>query len=202
MALWTDPQIPELGPRVSRAHGPLSAALGRFMMGVRGWRVEGNMPDIPRMVLIVAPHTSNWDFLTGLWVKLAMRMGGRFVGKHTLFRFPLGLFMRWLGGVPVDRTAAAGFVGEAARAVREAERMTLVIAPEGTRRRADKWKSGFYRIAVEAGVPILPVGFDYPRRVIWFAPPFVPTGDYDRDVDLLRGLYRPEMALRPENYGG
>ncbi len=88
MALWTDPQIPELGPNVSRAHGPLAAALGRFMMGVRGWRVEGNMPDIPRMVLIVAPHTSNWDFLTGLWVKLAMRMGARFVGKHTLFRVP------------------------------------------------------------------------------------------------------------------
>ena len=202
MALWTDPHIPELGPNVSRAHGPLAAALGRFMMGVRGWRVEGNLPDIPRMVLIVAPHTSNWDFPTGLWIKLAMRMGGRFVGKHTLFRFPLGIFMRWLGGVPVDRGAAAGFVGEAARAVREAERMTLVIAPEGTRRRADKWKSGFYRIAVEAGVPIVGAGFDYPRRVVFFTPPFHPTGDYERDLAVLRAMYRPEMAVRPENYGG
>jgi 1-acyl-sn-glycerol-3-phosphate acyltransferase len=202
MALPNDPPIPELGPNVSRAHGPLAAALGRFMMRARGWRVEGNLPDIPRMVLIVAPHTSNWDFLTGLWVKLAMHMGGRFVGKHTLFRFPLGVFMRWLGGVPVDRAAAAGFVGEAARAVREAERMTLVIAPEGTRRRADKWKSGFYRIAMEAGVPIVPAGFDYPRKVVFFAPPFHPTGDYERDLAVLRGLFRADMAARPENYGG
>lgn len=201
MALWTDPRIPELGPNVSRAHGPLAAALGRFMMGVRGWRVEGNLPDVPRMVLIVAPHTSNWDFLTGLWVKLAMRMGARFVGKHTLFRFPLGVFMRWLGGVPVDRGAAAGFAGEAARAVRDAERMTLVIAPEGTRRRTDRWKSGFYRIAMDAGVPIVAAGFDYPRKLVLFAPPFTPTGDYESDLAFLRGLYRPEMALRPENYG-
>src|SRR5512134_3169605 len=124
---WSDGQIPELGPRVSGAHGRGAAAVGRFMMGIGCWRVEGTLPDIPRMVLIVAPHTSNWDFLTGLWVKLAMRMGGRFVGKHTLFRFPLGIFMRWLGGVPVDRSAAAGFVEETARVVRGSERMTLVI---------------------------------------------------------------------------
>jgi 1-acyl-sn-glycerol-3-phosphate acyltransferase len=196
-----DPAIPVLGPNVSRAHGRLASAVGRLMMGLRGWRVEGTIPDIPRMVLIVAPHTSNWDFLTGLWVKLAMRLGARFVGKHTLFRFPLGVFMRWLGGVPVDRSAAAGFASEAARALREAERMTLVIAPEGTRRRAEKWKSGFYRIAVEAGVPIVPAGFDYSRRVVFFAPPLVPTGDYERDLTDLRRLYRPDMALRPENYG-
>ena len=202
MALWTDPHIPELGPNVSRAHGPLAAALGRFVMGVRGWTIEGNLPDIPRMVLIVAPHTSNWDFLTGLCVKFSMHMGGRFVAKHTLFRFPLGVVMRWLGGVPVDRSAAARFVGEAARAVRDAERMTLVIAPEGTRRRAEKWKSGFYRIAVEAGVPIVGAGFDYPRKVVFFTPPFLPTGDYERDLAFLGGHYRREMALRPENYGG
>ncbi len=202
MPLWTDPRIPELGANVSRAHGRLAAAFARFMMGIRGWRVEGNMPDVPRMVLIVAPHTSNWDFPVGLYVKLAMRMGARFIGKHTLFRFPLGIFMRWLGGVPVDRGAAAGFAAETAKVVREAERMTLVIAPEGTRKRADRWKSGFYRIAVEAEVPIVPVGFDYPRKVIWFAPPFTPTGDYEKDLAFLRGLYRPEMALRPENYGG
>jgi 1-acyl-sn-glycerol-3-phosphate acyltransferase len=201
MALWTEPRIPQLGPNVQRAHGRFWAAVGRFMMGVRGWRVEGEFPDVPRMVLIVAPHTSNWDFLTGLWVKLAMRMGARFVGKHTLFRGPMGLFMRWLGGVPVDRSAAAGFVDETARVLKDAERMTLVIAPEGTRRRTDRWKSGFYRIAVAAGVPILPVGFDYPRQVIFFAPLFHPTGDYGKDLRELQSLFRADMAARPENYG-
>ena len=202
MGLWTDPQIPELGPNVQRAHGRFAAALGRFMMGIRGWRVEGGIPDIPRMVLIVAPHTSNWDFLTGIWVKLAMRLGARFVGKHTLFRWPLGAFMRWLGGVPVDRTAAAGFVEEAARVVSESERMTLVIAPEGTRRRRENWKSGFYRIAMAAGTPIVLAGFDYPRKVVFFGPLIEPTGDYDKDLERIQSHFNAGMALRPENYTG
>ena len=202
MGLWTDPQIPELGPNVQRAHSRFAAALGRFMMGIRGWRVEGAFPDIPRMVLIVAPHTSNWDFLTGIRVKLAMRMGARFVGKHTLFRWPLGVFMRWLGGVPVDRTAAAGFVEETARVVRESERMTLVIAPEGTRRFTDKWKSGFYRIAMAAGVPILLAGFDYPRKVVFFGPLIEPSGDYERDLERIQAHFNAGMALKPENYTG
>ncbi|HSD66491.1 MAG TPA: lysophospholipid acyltransferase family protein [Vicinamibacteria bacterium] len=200
MALWTDPRIPELGPNVPRAHGRLAAALGRFMMGIRGWRVEGEIPDIPKMVLIVAPHTSNWDFLTGLWVKLALRMGARFVGKHTLFRGPLGVVMRWLGGVPVNRSAAVGFAEETARVMRQSERMTLVIAPEGTRRHTDRWKSGFYRIAVAAEVPILLAGFDYPRKVVFFGPLLRPTGDYETDLAEIRSHYDAGMALKPENY--
>jgi 1-acyl-sn-glycerol-3-phosphate acyltransferase len=172
------------------------------MMGIRGWRVEGAFPDIPRMVLIVAPHTSNWDFLTGTWVKLAMRMGARFVGKHTLFRGPLGVLMRWLGGVPVDRTNAAGFVEQTARVLRKSERMTLVLAPEGTRKYTDRWKSGFYRIAVAAGVPIVLAGFDYPRKVIVFGPTIEPTGDYERDLALIQSHFNADMALIPENYSG
>jgi 1-acyl-sn-glycerol-3-phosphate acyltransferase len=201
MALWTDPRIPELGPNVQRAHGRFAAALGRFMMGIRGWRVEGGIPDVPKMVLIVAPHTSNWDFLTGLWVKIGMRMGARFVGKHTLFRGPFGVFMRWLGGVPVDRTAAGNFVEDTVRVLRESERMTLVIAPEGTRRRTDRWKSGFYRIATAAGVPIVLAGFDYPRKVIFFGPTIHPTGDYEKDLAEIQSHFEASMALRPENYG-
>jgi 1-acyl-sn-glycerol-3-phosphate acyltransferase len=200
MALWTDPQIPSLGPSVQRAHGPLAAAVGRFMMGIRGWRVEGAFPDVPKMVLIIAPHTSNWDFLTGLWAKLGLRLGARFVGKHTLFQGPLGVFMRFLGGVPVDRSAPAGFAEETVRVLKEEERLTLVLTPEGTRRRSGKWKSGFYRIAEAAGVPILPVAFDYPRRAIVFFPLFTPTGDYEADLRRIQSLYRADMALKPENY--
>ncbi len=200
MALWTDPHIPVLGPNVQRAHGRFAAALGRFMMGIRGWRVEGGIPDIPKMVLIVAPHTSNWDFLTGIWVKLAMHMGARFVGKHTLFRGPFGVIMRWLGGVPVDRSAAAGFAEETARVLKESERMTLVIAPEGTRKHTDRWKSGFYRIAMATGVPILLASFDYPRKVIFFGPLFHPTGDYEKDLAVIQSHFRADMALKPENY--
>ncbi len=169
------------------------------MMGLTGWRVEGAIPDLPRMVMVVAPHTSNWDFATGLWPKLALRLDVRFVAKHTLFRFPLGFFMHWLGGVPVDRQAPGGFVGAAARALREAERMLVVIAPEGTRKPAE-WKSGFYRIAVEAGVPILLVAFDYPRQAVRFGPLVAPTGDYAADLALIRSHFRAEMARVPGNY--
>ena len=201
MALWTDPRIPVLGPNVQRAHGRFAAAVGRFMMGIRGWRVDGEIPDIPKMVLIVAPHTSNWDFLTGLWVKLALHLGARFVGKHTLFRWPLGVVMRWLGGVPVDRSAASTFVDETARVMRESGQMTLVITPEGTRRRTDQWKSGFYRIATAAGVPILLAGFDYPRKVVFFGPLVHPTGDYENDLAEIQSHFRADMAWKPENYG-
>jgi 1-acyl-sn-glycerol-3-phosphate acyltransferase len=197
--IWTDPQIPVLGPRVPRAHGPFAAAVGRLMMGLRGWRIEGTIPDVPKAVLVVAPHTSNWDFLTGLWVKLGLRFGVRFVGKHTLFRGPVGIFRRWLGGVPVNRSAALGFVREASRAVREAERMILVIAPEGTRKPAP-WKSGFYRIAIDAGVPILLAGFDYSRRVVWFGPQLEPTGDYEKDLAFIRSHYDARMARVPRNF--
>jgi len=199
VAPWTDPRIPVLGASVPRSHGRFAAAFGRLMMGLSGWRVEGTIPDLPKMVVIVAPHTSNWDFLTGLWVKLALRFGGRFVGKHTLFHWPLGVFMRWLGGVPVDRSAPGGFVGEAARALRESDRMLLVIAPEGTRRPAE-WKSGFYRIAVEAGVPILLAAFDYPRKAVRFGPLVTPTGDYAADLAQIRSHYTPAMAKVPRNY--
>ena len=200
MALWSDPRVPPIGPNVQRAHSRLAGALGRFCMGLTGWRFEGGVPDVRKMVLIVAPHTSNWDFPVGLQAKLALRLGCTFVGKHTLFRWPLGVFMRWLGGIPVNRQAAAGFVSEVVAALRAADRMTVVIAPEGTRRRVEQWKSGFYRIAVEGGVPILPVGFDYGRRVVFFAPLFHPTGDYDEDLAKLKALYRPEMGFRPGNY--
>ncbi len=169
-------------------------------MGLAGWRFEGELPDVKKMVLIVAPHTSNWDFPVGLMAKLALRLGGVFIGKHTLFRWPFGGLMRGLGGIPVDRSAAAGFASEVARVLREAERMTVVLAPEGTRRRVDQWKSGFYRIAHEAGAPILPVGFDYSRKVVFFAPLLHTTGDYEKDLKQLRAVYRPEMGRKPRNY--
>jgi 1-acyl-sn-glycerol-3-phosphate acyltransferase len=200
VALFADPRVPELGPNLQRAHGPLGAWLGRTLMGLSGWRFEGTVPDVRKLVLIVAPHTSNWDFLVGLQAKLALRLGGVFIGKHTLFRFPLGIFMRWLGGIPVDRKAAAGFASEVAHVLRAADRMTVVLAPEGTRKRIPQWKSGFYRIATEAGVPILPVGFDYPRRVVFFAPLFQPTGDYEKDLAALHSHYRAEMGKTPANY--
>jgi len=194
-------RTPLVGASVPRTHGPLAAALGRFMMRIRGWTFEGSVPDIPKMVLIVAPHTSNWDFLTGLWAKFALRLKASFIAKHTLFWWPLGPFLRSIGGIAIDRSRARGVAEDAVHAFAHAERLVLVIAPEGTRSRAERWKSGFYRIAERAEVPILPVAFDYSRKVIRLGPLFHPTGDYEADLRAIRSLYHRDMALRPGNFG-
>jgi 1-acyl-sn-glycerol-3-phosphate acyltransferase len=190
----------EVGEAVPRTHGPLTAALGRFMMRLRGWRFEGAVPNERKLILLVAPHTSNWDFLTGLWAKFALRLKAGFLAKHTLFWWPLGAFLRSIGGISVDRSRAAGITEDSTRAFRESERLMLVIAPEGTRSKSKKWKSGFHRIAVAAEVPILLIAFDYPRKVVRLGPLFRPTGDYDADLAEIQSHFDAGMARRPENY--
>ncbi|MBI3931965.1 MAG: lysophospholipid acyltransferase family protein [Acidobacteria bacterium] len=186
--------VPHQGNVLTRAIGRLGLALCRF-------RIAGAIPDIGRCVMIVAPHTSNWDFVVGMSAKLALGLRVQFIGKHTLFRWPLlaGL-MRWLGGIPVDRAAAGGIVDEAVAWLQRHDRLFVVIAPEGTRKRVESWKSGFYRIAVGAGVPILPVALDYADRAVTIGPVFAPSGDYDQDLPRLHAYFRREMALRPEGY--
>jgi len=193
-------ETPGVGPSVPRTHGPLAAARGRFMMRARGWSFEGRIPDVPKMVLIVAPHTSNWDFLTGLWAKLALQLKASFLGKHTLFWWPFGVFLRAIGGIPIDRSRAHGVTEDAVRALRDGEGMVLVIAPEGTRSKTERWKSGFHRIAVAAGVPILVVAFDYGKKVIRLGPLVHPTQSYDEDLRTILSHYSAEMALHPESF--
>jgi len=201
MALWSSLPIPDVGEKVPRAHGPLTAAFGRFMLRVGGWSFEGSVPNEPKMVLIIAPHTSNWDFPIGLWAKFALQLGASFLGKHTLFRWPFGVFLRSIGGVAVDRSKPEGIADDSTRAFKQSDQLILVLAPEGTRSRSERWKSGFYRIAVAAEVPILIVALDYGRKVVRLGPLFRPTGDYDNDLPEIRSHYDVAMAQRPENYG-
>jgi 1-acyl-sn-glycerol-3-phosphate acyltransferase len=200
MAFWGDPQMPEVGEAVPRTHGPLTAGFGRLMMRLRGWRFEGAVPDEPKMILLVAPHTSNWDFPAGVWAKFALRLKAGFLGKHTLFWWPFGVFLRSIGGIAIDRSKATGIADDSASAFRESDRMMLVIAPEGTRSKSKRWKSGFYRIAIAAEVPILLIAFDYRRKVIRLGPLFRPTGDYEKDLPEIQSHFDAGMARRPENY--
>jgi 1-acyl-sn-glycerol-3-phosphate acyltransferase len=191
---------PVLGPAVPKSSGRITRPLGRLLLWISGWKLAGTSPEAPQCVLVVAPHTSNWDFLFGLAAKWALRLQVRFVGKHTLFRFPLGVFMRGVGGIPVDRSATGGFVERVAAEFATGAPLYLVIAPEGTRRRVERWKTGFHRIAVAARVPILPVALDYAAREVRLLPMFTPTGDYATDLQALAVHYAPPMACRPENY--
>jgi 1-acyl-sn-glycerol-3-phosphate acyltransferase len=149
------------------------------------------------MVAIVAPHTSNWDFVVGILAVFAIGIRVRFLAKHTLFNPWLGGLMRWFGGMPVNREAPQGLVPQVVETIGKADRVFLAITPAGTRSSTRPWKSGFYHIAVAARVPILPVVFDGPGRAIRLLPPFEPSGNYDADLPKLLALYAGVRGLKP-----
>jgi 1-acyl-sn-glycerol-3-phosphate acyltransferase len=190
--------VPTLGPSVPRKHGPVAAAFGRLAMRMLGWRFRGEFPDLPKLVMIVVPHSSNWDVPIGLAAKFALRLDAHFIAKHSVFWWPLGAVLRALGGIPVNRTDARDFVAESAEALRVSPSLVLIITPEGTRAKVERWKSGFHRIARAAGVPILLTTFDYSRREIGFGPLVHPGDDYAADLATLQERVRPDMARRPK----
>jgi 1-acyl-sn-glycerol-3-phosphate acyltransferase len=194
------PGAPEPGAQVPRRDSAFLRGLGRAALALAGWRIEGELPNVPKCVIIVAPHTSNWDFVVGIAALFALSLRASYLAKHTLFRGPLGALLRATGGMPVDRDAPLGVVERAIELVRGSERIFLAIAPEGTRTRVDSWKSGYYRVAAGAGVPIVPVAFDYASKAVRLLPPFQPSGDYERDEAALRALFAARMARRPERY--
>jgi 1-acyl-sn-glycerol-3-phosphate acyltransferase len=158
-------------------------------MRILGWRLEGGFPDLPKFVIIVAPHTSNWDFPVGVAAKLALRLQVTFLGKNTLFRFPLGVIMRALGGMPVDRSGSHDLVSGITAEFARREKLVIVVAPEGTRKKVERWKTGFYHIARGANVPVVPVALDWGNRAVRIGAPFSTTGDVTRDVAELQAWY-------------
>jgi 1-acyl-sn-glycerol-3-phosphate acyltransferase len=178
------PSLPQFSDRAWRK--PFRAAVR-----ASGWRLEGEFPDVAKLVLIVAPHSSWWDGIWGLLFKVALGVDISFMAKRELFRGPLGGLLRRLGGVPIARGEAGDVVAQMVERFRASERLWLGIEPEGTRKAVTKWKSGFWHIARQAGVPILPGYFDYPRKVIGLGPLFHPGDDKDADIAALRAFYRP-----------
>ncbi|WP_412070255.1 1-acyl-sn-glycerol-3-phosphate acyltransferase [Rubrivirga sp. IMCC43871] len=196
--------LPDLPPAVPRrGHPRWLRALGRWVFTAMGWRYAGGFADVPRMVLVGAPHTSNWDGLVGLAAAAWCDLSFAVFAKRQLFWGPLGWALRAFGGVPVDRSAPGGLVEQGASRLRGAGPAIVALTPEGTRSAAPRWKSGFHRIAVEAGVPIAVVGLDWGRREIRICGTLVPSGDLDADLgaieDLLAGVEgrHPDRATAP-----
>lgn len=175
-------------------------AVGRAVLSALGWREEGSVPDAPRFVLLAAPHTTWWDLPISLGVGYVMDLEIVWVGKHTLFEGPFGGFMRWLGGVPVDRRASHNYVEQIADLIRSRDRIMLMIAPEGTRKANAKWKSGFYWIASKAEVPIVCAFLDYKRKRGGLGPVITPTGDIRADMERVRGFYATVTAKYPTDF--
>jgi 1-acyl-sn-glycerol-3-phosphate acyltransferase len=183
------PALPPNAPRVKPS--AFTRWLGRTALRLGGWRVVGTLPDVPRLVLIVAPHSSNWDGFWGFAAKLAMGFEVRVLGKAQLFWWPLGPLLRRLGVIPLDRSSPQGTVEQAGALIRGADRMWYALTPEGTRKRVERWKSGFWKIAKAADVPILTAYFHYPDKVIGIGPLFQPGDDMQADMQALRTWYAP-----------
>ncbi len=184
------PVVPELPAQAPRSGGnAFSRAFGRAVLRLGRWRMVGNWPGVDKVVVIVAPHSSAWDAIWGIAAKVGMGLGLVFIGKKEAFWGPLGWLLRKFGGVPVDRSAPGGIVDQVATQIREAERLWFVLAPEGTRRKVDNWKSGFWKIARRADVPVFCVGFNYPDRTIRLGELVTLTDDMDADLKRIRALF-------------
>jgi 1-acyl-sn-glycerol-3-phosphate acyltransferase len=177
-------QVPRRGSR-------LFSRLGAAYLRAFGWRFDGNPPNVSKLVLAVAPHTSNWDFLLGVAVMWAIDLRLSFFGKHTLFFWPFSIWMKSIGGIPVNRSASHGLVGEAVEAFASREKLWLAIAPEGTRSKVERFKRGFLHIARGADVPVQLVAFDYENRLVRFGPLIVTSEDVDADIARIETYFKP-----------
>jgi 1-acyl-sn-glycerol-3-phosphate acyltransferase len=188
-------RVAALPPNAPRSGGnALSRWLALAVLRLGGWRMVGEWPDVKKVVVIVAPHSSGWDAVWGLAAKVAMGVGIAFMGKKELFSGPLGWFLRKLGGFPVDRRAPAGIVDQVTQQIRDADRKCLVLAPEGTRKPVERWKSGFWKIAKKAQVPVFCAWFHYPDKVIGLGPMVELSDDMEGDLLRIRALFSEHMG--------
>jgi 1-acyl-sn-glycerol-3-phosphate acyltransferase len=180
----------------------LLRAVSRAVLRLQGWQVQGELPaDARRCVLIAAPHTSNWDLPYTLMVAFCLRLHIRWMGKASIFRWPFGGLMRWLGGIAVDRAKSNNLVAASAAALVAADGpLQLVVPPEGTRGKTRHWKTGFYFIALEAQVPIVLAYMDYERRLSGLGPVFRPSGKVDADMAEIKRFYAPLKGRRADKF--
>ncbi len=191
--------------RITIFSTPVLAPILQFLsiVGLRlfGWRAVGKVPKgLRKYVIIAAPHTSYWDFPLFVLIVFALRMNLNVFIKHTLFIGPLGWFLRYCGGVPVDRRAAGARVRQTVQEFEKNDDMVLLITPEGTRSPQPNWKTGFYHIASKANVPIAIAFLDTAARRAGIDHFFTPTGDLDKDLSEIKAFYDARRGLKPENY--
>ena len=180
----------------------LLRAGSRVFLRINGWTVEGQLPpEAAKSVFIAAPHTSNWDLPYTLMVAFVLRLNICWMGKDSLFRWPFGPVMRWLGGIAVDRDKSSNLVAASAQAIVRADGpLQLVVPPEGTRGKTRQWKTGFYFIALQAKVPIVLAYMDYQRKVSGLGPLFTPTGDVEADMAVIKRFYAPIKGRNADQF--
>jgi 1-acyl-sn-glycerol-3-phosphate acyltransferase len=176
---------------------PFSTFIGTTFLKAAGWTVDDRLPDDPKMVVVYAPHTSNWDFVYMLMTAYALDLHPNWMGKKELFWGPMKWVFRKLGGISVDRSKKSNVVEQTAEAISQMDEVVLGIAPEATRSKADYWRSGFYHIAKLAGVPVNFAYLDYPSKTAGIVPGFVPSGDMEADMKIIREFYQDKIGKYP-----
>ena len=175
--------------------------LSLAILKLAGWKVTGSLPpNCEKSVFIAAPHTSNWDFPVTLMVCFVLRLRIYWVGKASLFSWPVGGLMRWLGGIPIDRSKANNLVQTTIDAFARTKRLTVIVPPEGTRGKVTHWKTGFYYIAVGAQVPIVMSYLDYQRKITGIGPVLRPSGDIEADMIAIKAFYAPFKGKNPDQF--
>lgn len=164
---------------------------------LNGWRTVGRLPEAPKLVLIAAPHTSNWDLPYMLFVAFVLKARVYWMGKDAIFRWPFGRLFKWLGGIPIDRSKTNNVVSQSIEQLSKNEKLILTVPPAGTRKRVLNWKTGFYHIANGAGVPIAMGFLDYKKKVGGIGSVLQPTGDIEADMQIIRSFYRDISGKYP-----
>ena len=175
--------------------------LASALLKLFGWDAVQGLPKFKKYVLIGAPHTSNWDFVLAMLVALAIGLRFKWLGKHTLFKNPFGYVLKFFGGIPIDRTIHSSVIERVAEMFNNSERLVIAITPEGTRSKTEFWKSGFYYIALNAKVPVAFAFLDYENKKIGVGDHFIPCGDIDADMQIIRNFYSGIKGKRPEKQG-
>lgn len=175
----------------------IARMLGKLVLGLFGWKRTGGVPDHPNMVIIAAPHTTNWDFIFLMAAAYSFGISINWLGKDSLFKTPLGPLLRFMGGVPVDRSKANNLVQSICVQIDQGDGINLVVPPSGTRRYTEYWKSGFYRIAVAAQIPLVCGYLDYQKKEAGLGLAFLPN-ELSQDMDRIRAFYAPIAGKYPE----
>ncbi|KGK00939.1 1-acyl-sn-glycerol-3-phosphate acyltransferase [Thalassotalea sp. ND16A] len=194
------PNIPVLPVNIPKTEGVFTKWLGEKLLRLSGWQIKGNFPNEKKLILAVAPHTSNWDFVIGVIVKLALGVKLNFLGKDSIFIWPFKIWLKALGGIAIDRKSAHGVVGQMVEKFAKQEQLILVIAPEGTRSKVIEWKSGFLHIAKQGKIPVLPVQFDFINKQVVFYQPRLITAEISAELRHFKQIFNKDCAKNPQYF--
>ncbi len=199
---YQDMDVPLCGSEPPHSGNRITRAIGRLLLALFRWHIEGEVLDRAKFVMVVAPHTSIYDFFTGLATKLTLGCRSQWLVADRYTWWPLGSILRSFGAMPVDRSAHHDLVSKMIQRFNQEDKFILTIFPEGTRRRVEKWKTGFWHIASGADVPIQIVGIDYEKRATIFGPALDPSGNLEADMKEIQAWYRGVKAKHPDQFFG